>query len=75
MLMHVHIQGILILMLIDPQEREGLIRAKYKVVHKNRFAQKIGYLRKGQSVDVLAGGRKGVIDDEPTSDEIVIRLL
>ena len=72
--MHVFIHGIHILTLVDPVEHHGTIIAKYEVVHKNRFAQKIGYIRRGESVPVLAGGRYGYIDSEPTTDLITIRL-
>ena len=72
--MHVFIDGIHLLMLVDPVERDGTIVAEYEVVHRNRFAQEIGYIRRGQSVPVSAAGRSGYIDLEPISDSITNRL-
>ncbi len=73
--MHVFIQGIHIFTLVNPVIRDGMVAGRYQVVYKNRFAQKIGYLQRGQSVHVLAGGHRGMIDAEPIAGELTIRLL
>ncbi|TWU31304.1 hypothetical protein Q31b_58850 [Novipirellula aureliae] len=73
--MHVFIQGIHIFTLIDPVVRDGKVVGNYKVVHKNRFSQKIGFLRRGQTVSVLVGGLKGRLETEPSANEVTIHLL
>ena len=72
--MQVFIHGIRILTLVDPLEQNGTLVAEYEVAHANRFAQKLGYLRSGRTVEVLAGGRKGFIESAPNSQRITIRL-
>lgn len=72
--MHVFIQGVHVLNVLDPVELDGKIVGEVEVVNEGRFEQKMSYLAEGRLVQVLAGGRQACLDSKPENNRIWLTL-